>query len=818
MKKKPLQTIPRNFVQSMLGSLIYAILDTKLGFTSALIATGVSIPALIASIGVFLGLEGWKVWKEAKNDDEKLKILKEVLSFEITEKQKPLEEEFAVSEFDNEQDHKRFVKLVRMLRQSIVEVKQRLEGTEKSIEEFRTAFQNHIKTHEEFRTLLPIHNIPYASIGDLFKGRDEILGTLKQQLSECKATAITQGIQGLGGIGKTRLAIEFGWWALQNKKYRCVFFVSSETPERINASLASLAGEKTLNLAGQKEQEQISSVMRWLKENDGWLMIFDNADGKESADVVEDLLPNLSSGRVLITSRYTRWSGVVVPQTLGLLEKDKAREFLLQRTSGRRIETEKDQQLAEQLAKEVDYLPLALEQIGAFIAHNKCSMAEYLNQWQDERQQVLQWYNQREMQYDVSVAVTWQRTFEQLNPSAIVLLRISSFLAPEMIPTPMFEKAGDILNKAMELLCKEMRVKDSGFKLNEALSDLSAYSMITREEKGFTIHRIVQEVIRSRIPKEYLKDWLQMALRIVNDYAPTDSFDVRTWPVLDVLRPHAEVITQTADKEKITEPTARLMSVLGVYLDAKGLYSKAEYWSRRALAIDEASFGKDHPNVAIDLNNLAQLYQATNRLKEAEPLMKRALALDEASFGKDHPDVAIDLNNLAQLYQDTNRLKEAEPLYRRALEIRKKSLGDKHPDYATSLNDLANLLKDTNRLSEAEPLYHRVLEIYEESLGKNHPWVATALNNLALLYQATNRLKEAEPLMKRALAIDEASFGKDHPDVAIDLNNLAQLYQATNRLKEAEPLMQRALKIFENSLGPDHPSTITVRDNLKALK
>src|SRR4051794_38233396 len=90
---------------------------------------------------------------------------------------------------------------------------------------------------------------------------------------------------------------------------------------------------------------------------------------------------------------------------------------------------------------------------------------------------------------------------------------------------------------------------------------------------------------------------------------------------------------------------------------------------RRALAIDESSYGRDHPRVAIELNNLAQLLQATNRLGEAEPLMRRALAIDEASHGSDHPRVAIRLSNLAQLLQATNRLGEAEPLMRRNLEI-----------------------------------------------------------------------------------------------------------------------------------------------------
>ena len=90
---------------------------------------------------------------------------------------------------------------------------------------------------------------------------------------------------------------------------------------------------------------------------------------------------------------------------------------------------------------------------------------------------------------------------------------------------------------------------------------------------------------------------------------------------------------------------------------------------RRALAIDEASYGPEHPNVAIRLNNLAQLLQATNRLAEAEPLMRRALAIDEASYGPEHPNVAIRLNNLATLLVATNRLAEAEPLMRKVLAI-----------------------------------------------------------------------------------------------------------------------------------------------------
>ena len=126
-----------------------------------------------------------------------------------------------------------------------------------------------------------------------------------------------------------------------------------------------------------------------------------------------------------------------------------------------------------------------------------------------------------------------------------------------------------------------------------------------------------------------------------------------------------------------------------------------------ALEIDQKWFGDDHPRVATDLDNLASLLKATNRLKEAEPLMRRALAINEKSFDPEHPEVAIRLNNLAQLLLDTNRMDEAEPLMRRALEIDQKSFGPEHPKVAIRLNNLAQLFYNTNRIDEAEPLIRR---------------------------------------------------------------------------------------------------------------
>jgi len=262
---------------------------------------------------------------------------------------------------------------------------------------------------------------------------------------------------------------------------------------------------------------------------------------------------------------------------------------------------------------------------------------------------------------------------------------------------------------------------------------------------------------------------------------------------------------------------ATSLTSLALLLQATNRLGEAEPLLRRALAIDEKSLGLAHPNVTRDLNNLAGLLKDTNRLGEAEPLLRRALAIDEKSFGPEHPRVAGDINNLAQLLKDTNRLGEAEPLMRQALNTDERNSGPEHPIVAGDLNNLAGLLRATNRLDDAESLLRRALAIDEKCFGLEHPVVAGDLNNLAALLQDTNRLGEAEIFMRRANSILEKSLGLEHPDFATSLNNLAQLLQATNRFGEAEGLMRRALDIDETSFDPAHPKVARDLNNLAQL-
>jgi hypothetical protein len=651
-------------------------------------------------------------------------------------------------------------------------------------------------------------NLPYHSIANLFMGRENDLNMLytEMQTAHKRAAAIVgSSIHGLGGIGKTRLAIEYAW-RYQND-YNALLFVAADSPEKLFSNLAALSARPILNLPeqhAQEEQIKYDAVKQWLNGHAGWLLILDNADGKTVVEEVETLFAGLHGGHILITSRQTNWGNHLNPLPLDILEETPAVSFLLERTKGKRRKSAEDESFARLIAADLGYLALALEQAGAFIYTRRLTLAQYRQAWQTNHDQVLEWYDERLMAYPYSLAVTWQTSVLQLSADAKKLLDRLAWLAPD--PTP-------------ESLLNVQVYNEHNIDYDATLSELNGLSLVNRlDTPFFTVHRLVQDVTRRKQHREVAEKNINACLNWIDKAFVGDPADITSWPALEPLVPHALAVT--ANQARLatnTRAESRLLNQLGVWYLTKAQFGEAEPLMRRALQIDEEGFGKNHPIVAGDLSDLAQLLQATNRLEEAEPLMRRALQIGEQSFPENHPDVARDLNNLAHLLKETNRLSEAEPLMRRALQIDEQSFGENHPDVARDLSNFAQLLKVTNRLAEAEPLMRRALQIDEQKFGINHPHVARRLNNLAQLLDETNRLAEAELLMRRALEIDEQSFGKNHPDVARDLNNLAQLLKVTNRLVEAEPLMLRALQIDEQSFGQNHPNVAGDLNNLAQL-
>jgi tetratricopeptide (TPR) repeat protein len=524
--------------------------------------------------------------------------------------------------------------------------------------------------------------LPYPSLGSLFKGRDAFLQDLHRSLTRgAGRTAITgSALHGLGGIGKTRAAVEYA--VAHEAEYTALLFVIAETPEALRRNLAALAGPLVLNLPQRdepKEDVRLKAVLDWLKLTPGWLLILDNIDTEEALKEAERLLSALTGGRVLITSRLAAFAGHFDPLHLDVLAIDDAVAFLLERTGRQRRNAPDDAATAHLLADDLGGLALALEQAGAYVAKLGITLARYRELWRESWDKVAGWSDERLMNYPRAFAVTWQTSVDQLTPAGRRLLERLAWFAPEPVPEFLFE----VPVPGIE-----------GEDLAEALADLAGYSLARRDpdKPEFTIHRLVQDVTRRGLAGQERQHSLVKALKWVNAAFSGDAQDVRAWPRLDPLTPHARVIAEYAADAEINEPTARLMNQLGILLQFKARYVEAEPMYRRALAIGEASFGSNDSGVAAVLNNLASLLQDTNRPSEAEPMIRRALAINEASYGPVHPNIARGLNSLAELLRTTNRLSEAEPVYRRALAIDEATCRADHPDVARDLSNLALLL------------------------------------------------------------------------------------------------------------------------------
>ena len=602
------------------------------------------------------------------------------------------------------------------------------------IEVLRSKLQDILRQVEPASTRKP-NSLPYASLGPLFKGRGEPMERLRQAFAgnRNRRASTFVALHGLGGVGKTRLAIEYG--LQQEEGYTALLLISARNPELLGSNLAKLVDPLILDLPeknARDNEEKINAALNWLERNPRWFLILDNIDDAPAVAAMQTLLPKLVGGDVLVTGRVANFGAEILKLELDVLDPEDATSFLLERTAEGRRDANDDESLARELADELGGLALALEQAGAYIERRRMTFARYLEEWHRNRDKVLAWFDPAVMHYDASVAVTWQTAVAQLNKGARALLELLARLAPEPIPEFLLDVA--IPSGAVR-------------EPYDAIADIAALSLVTHDKVNpeFSIHRLVQDVTRRSTAAEVSQTRLAESLNWINSAFSGNPEDVRTWPRLDALAPHAQAVAQYADATGITAPTARLMNQLGGLFKTQARYTEAEPLFCRALAIDEKRFGPDHANVAIRLNNLALLLRETNRHAEAEPLFRRALAIDETSFGPDHPKVATDLNNLAELLKATNRHVEAEPLFRRALAIDEESFGPDHANVAIRLINLAWLLRETNRHAEAEPLYRQALAIFEQSFGPDHPNAATGLNNLAVLLRETNRHAEAEP-------------------------------------------------------------------------
>ncbi len=630
------------------------------------------------------------------------------------------------------------------------------------------------------------------------------MAQIHETLGQTGTAAINQAkaISGLGGVGKTQTAIEYAYrYFYDQPTYEWMFWVNASDLS-LAASFGSIATDLALpNHETQKLDEKIAAVSRWLETHDRWLLIFDNLDDPKS---LKPFRPKNPRGRILITSRAQRFDslGVAYPITLNPMTATEAHQFLRHRTERTTVDLP-EQQAVEALAAALGYLPLALEQAAAYIVAKGVSFAAYLRSYEKRRLQLLEKQQPQTGNYPNSVATTWAINFEAVktnSPAAADLLNLSAFLAPDNIPYELLafgkDHMGELLSAALAEALEDELV------ISELLAELTRYSLIRLEsDYRYSIHRMVQEVLRDGMDEATRLAWLGRAVEALNEVFPSGEFE--TWQQCARLVEHGQAIERHLEPIPYhTVSAARLLNNAGYYLHEQGRYAEAEPLFRKALSIYEQQLGENHPDVASSLNNLAELYRAQGRYAEAEPLFRKALSIYEQQLGENHPHVASSLNNLALLYDSQGRYAEAEPLFRKALSIGEQQLGENHPHVAQSLNNLAALYYSQGRYAEAESLFRKALSIGEQQLGEDHPHVAQSLNNLAELYRAQGRYPEAEPLYLRSLTVMLARLGQTHPDTQKVQQNFHNFLQQVIDAKQTAQLS-------------DHPTTQAVLAELQ---
>lgn len=666
---------------------------------------------------------------------------------------------------------------------------------------------------------------------------------------------------GLGGLGKTQLAVEF---AHRYGRYfpGGVFWFNFEQTETIGTQFANCGRSDRLalqpNFNNLTRIEQIQLVKKAWESPIPRLLIF---DGCEEETILLDWRPSHGGCRIIMTSRRGRWSPTLGVTTLplGILQR-KASITLLQQFRSKITYEE-----ANNIAKELGDLPLALHLAGSFLAAYiyEVSPKAYFSQLQQMKGGKLLQHPSLQgfgtdfspTEHELHVAKSFALSYEKLDSKnqqdalALSLLARAAYFAPAE-PIPRHLLFNTIKNKPLDT-----KVHIHLLAAN-ALSRLESLGLIQIGTEGqATLHLLLVEFIQgvgeepdaqaiveqtvcniaNKLNDESniveLNSW-QIHLHHITEKAifRTDELGAQLgveWGKYLILIAEYNQAHSFLEKALIIfkqtvglkhPMTAKTLYHTGEALFEQGQYDEARSFYEKALATQEKLLGKNHLDTARSLNNLGSLLRTKGEFAQARDYFDRALAVREKMLGNDHIQTASTLQNLGALLFDIGDYEKSRHYSERALAIKERVLGEFHIETAKSLNNLGILLTDLEDYDGAKRYYQRALTIIKKLLGTNHTYTAVITNNLGLLLNDMGDYDGALDHYNQALTIKRHLFGEEHPSTAMTLNNLGRLLINMGNFNSAQNYYERTLAIREKMLGLDHPETATILQNLAILQ
>lgn len=627
-----------------------------------------------------------------------------------------------------------------------------------------------------------------------FVGREDDLRQLSALVAQGTGVVLqSQAVHGLGGVGKSELALQYAHW--HQDAYTLVWWMTADSPAAIESGLAEL----TYRLHPDSQvsataQEAARWAVGWLQAHPGWLLVL---DAVEQRGDVERLLGQLSGGHVLITSRRdVGWETI----TDGCLRLDvldpKAAIELLLTLSGQH-----DEQAAAVLAGELGCLPLALQQAGAYLRQSRMDMTTYLRELRRDPAGTLQRVAAGDAA-ERAVARVWSVTLARIaeeDATAVELLNLLSWLASDDLPR-------DVL---YGLPADQSAV-------DRALGVLGSYNMIDLTSKRVAVHRLVQAVIRSGT----IADGSAVAIqdRIIDllaDAVPDDPVhNVGGWKRWGELLPHIEALGRHVSADHRNTTMLYLQHQAATYRLQQGHTSAAITEYERLLVDYERVLGKDHPNTLTTRANLAHAYLRAGQVDKAIVEFELLLADARRVLGEDHPDTLATRGNLARAYREAGRVDKAIKEFEQLLADHRRVLDEDHQNTLVTRANLAYAYLEAGRVDEAIAECKRLLVDQERVLTADHPLALTTRADLAYSYREAGRFDEAISEFKRVLADRRRVLGEEHPNTLATRGNIARCYREAGRFDEAIADYKSVIADARRVLGDDHPDTLALRGSL----
>jgi serine/threonine protein kinase len=536
-----------------------------------------------------------------------------------------------------------------------------------------------------------IWNVPHRR-NPFFTGRTQVLTLLHETFCSKKMAIKTQAVSGLGGIGKTQIAIEYVY--RYHSEYQVILWVRGDTREKMLSDIADIA--ITLNLKEPHEQEQrraIEAVRTWLRKNTRWLLIIDNI---EDLRLIQTLLPSAGRGHILLTTRTQTTGNIAQCIDLGKMTLEEGTLFLLKRTkkvpqdAALQDASTVDLQKAQAIAEVFDGLPLALDQAGSYIEETGCSLSNYLCRYQTSRGKLLDMRGGFDFDHPASVTATFSSSFERvekISPAAVELLRFCAFLHADAIPEELILTGVAELGPALQPLATDPTL------LDEVLGILRKFSLVRRhsDTNTLSVHRLVQAVLQDSMSEETQLIWVERTMRAINQALP-DVGEFVMWHLCQRYMLHVQNCVALSEKWKIVAlEAARLMEQTGIYLQVQSQLTQAYALFERAANIRTLLADTGPAATVASLTHDFWHYYYQGQYALAERPLEQALKLLQQMPDLDQQSLAVCLGAFAHLSYQQGKYSQAEDYFLQALTIYEKHVGLQHPSVVCTFGGLGHV-------------------------------------------------------------------------------------------------------------------------------